>query len=165
MSRYIASIRLSESKPARRHITVGRYIFHRRDRMSRPKRSRAPGVSFAIRHPQNNFCIKRNREWNNACDLISSTSGILSVPSPASKVTTKPQRSPRLMIKHKCARVRARAHTHRTRACVRPVASKIHASCVGYVHLDVDVHNSFCLEYLRWRGEPLGNPSQPSYIE
>lgn len=37
--------------------------------------------------------------------------------SPASKVTTKPQRSSRLMIKHKCIRVRARAYMPRTTVC------------------------------------------------
>lgn len=51
-----------------------------------------------------------------------------------------------------CACARARP----VHVCARPVASKIHASCVGYVHLAVDVHNSFCLEYLRRRG---GGPS------
>lgn len=48
------------------------------------------------------------------------------------------------------------ARTRPVHVCARPVASKIHASCVGYVHLAVDVHNSFCLEYLRRRG---GGPS------
>lgn len=50
--------------------------------------------------------------------ILSSLRQVFCPCPPASKVTTKPQRSPRLMIKHKCAGVRASACT-RVHARVR----------------------------------------------
>lgn len=73
---------------------------------------------------------------------------------PTSKVMTKPRLTAKHTRRHACA-------------CPCACASKIRVTCTGYDYLDVDVHNSFCLEYLWPMGvEKLpGNPSQPSYIE
>lgn len=90
---------------------VGRYIFHRRDRMSRPKRSRARR-SLVLRYATRKIIFVSKGIANEiTLAILSPLRQVFCPCPPASKVTTKPQRSPRLMIKHKCAGVRAYART------------------------------------------------------